>query len=125
MHNYTYGFDIHSIQAKLAGRQPWGWRSGVVAAYVEGVATIEYVSEPGMIEVWHSHDLGLTPGSVVRVHEGVHVLDTGRGWWSVEVRSGGLGAVPAPEHPDLWTAEQQVVVTEVANGRGVPPPINE
>ena len=123
MHNDTYGFDIHPIQAKLAARDAWGWRNGLVTTYAEGVATIDYVSDPGTIEVWNPRDLGLAPGSAVRVHEGVHVLDTGRGWWNVEVRAGGLGAVPEPEHPELWAAEQQVVVTEVATGRGVTPPI--
>ena len=123
MHNYTYGFDIHPIQAKLAARHTWGWRNALVTTYAEGVATIDYVAAPGSIELWHSSDLGLAPGSAVRVHEGLHVLDTGRGWWNVEVRAGGLGAVPVPEHPELWAAEQQVVVTEVATGRGVTPPI--
>ena len=125
MPNYNNGFDIHFIQAKLAGHRPWGWRDGVVTTYAAGVATIDYLSEPGNIELWHSRDLGLATGSAVRVHEGVHVLDTGRGWWSVEVRAGGLGAVPEPDHPELWAAERQVVVTEVATGRGVTAPVND
>ncbi|MET1058592.1 MAG: hypothetical protein ABWX84_03290 [Nocardioides sp.] len=124
MQNYRPGFDIHHIQAGLAARQPWGWRSGVVATYADGVAAIDYVSEAGTVEVWHTRDLGLAPGSVVRVHEGVHVLDTGQSWWSVDVRAGGLGAVPEPAHPELWAAESQVVVTEVATGRGVTPPVD-
>ena len=116
-------FDIHWIQAGLAARRAWGWRNGLVRTYAEGVATIDYVSEPATITVWNPRDLGLTPGSAVRVHEGVHVLDSGRGWWNVTILEGGLGAVPEPEHPELWAAEQQVVATEVATGRGVTPPI--
>ena len=124
MHDYAHGFDMHVIQAGLAARRPWGWRDGLVTSYAEGVAVVDYVSEPGTIEVWHSRDLSLAPGSAVRVHEGVHVLDTGGGWWNVLVRAGGLGAVPEPEHPELWAGEEQVVVTEVATGRGVTPPID-
>jgi hypothetical protein len=37
--------------------------------------------------------------------------------------AGGLGAVPEPEHPDLWAAERQVVVVDAATGRGVTAPI--
>jgi len=120
MQSYHPGFDIHWIQANRAGKTPWGWRSGVVRSYDELVAVIDYVEEPASITIWHSHDLFLTPGTPVRVHEQYHVLEAGRTWFSYDQRGGGLGAVPEPEHPELWQAEVAIPITDIGAGIAYP-----
>ena len=36
---------MHSIQARLAGHSPWGWRDGVIEAWDDGTVRIRYVHE--------------------------------------------------------------------------------
>lgn len=116
MTSYHPGHHMHPIQARLAGESPWGWRAGLVRSYRELVAVIDYVDEDGSITLWHATDLGLVPGTPVRVHESYHVLEVGLAWLSYERRDGGLGSVPEPAHPDLWAPERSTPITAVATG---------
>jgi len=120
MQSYRPGHHIHWIQANRAGRRPWGWRAGVVRSYDDLAAVIDYVGEAGSITVWHFRDLVLTPGTPVRIHEELQVLEVGRAWFSYELRDGGLGAVPEPKHPDLWAPEADLPITDLAAGIAYP-----
>lgn len=116
--SYTAGHAVHAIQARLVGERPWGWRDGVVEAWVDGVVRVRYIDEVGIATCWHHRDPSseLPVGEHVRLHEGsLHVLGTARGWYSVQI-AGGLGAVPDPEQPELWA--QQIVpgIVDLATG---------
>jgi hypothetical protein len=123
--SYTPGHAVHAIQARLIGESPWGWRDGLVEAWEDGGVRIRYAdeddSEDDSVTCWHHRDLSgeLPIGAPVRVHERFHVLGIASGWYCVEI-TGGLGAVPEPDHPALWV--QQIVpgIVEVATGIALP-----
>jgi hypothetical protein len=120
MPSYRPGHHVHWIQANRAGKRPWGWRPGVVRSYDDLVALIDYVEEAGSITIWHFRDLVLTPGTPLRVHEELHVIEVSQAWFSYELRDGGLGAVPEPEHSELWAAEVDIPITDLAAGIAYP-----
>lgn len=119
--NYHPGHDLHPIQAGCAGRAPWGWRQGIVRSYGGHVAVVDYVQEDGGIRLWHHRRLPLRPGTPVRVHEELHVLDVDGRWVNYSHRGGGLGAVPTPDLPELWTPERQVPITDLGSGEAETP----
>lgn len=78
--------NLHVIHAAHIGRTPWGWRDGVVREMASGWLHIDYVAEPGDVQVWH-HDVArrLRPGTPVRLHEQYHALGNQAGWLNVMV----------------------------------------
>lgn len=125
MQSYRPGHDLHVIHAKRIAKSPWGWRPGTVTAYVDGLVTVDYVFEDGTIELWHSRPVPVEPGTPVRVHERYYALEVAGAWFNVEVRRGGLGAVPDPDEPDLWAREVPIVVVDLARGVGLTGPAIE
>ena len=117
---YHPGHHVHWIQADRAGKRPWGWRPGVVRSYDELIAVIDYVEEFGAITIWHFRDLVLTPGQRLRVHEELHLVEVGGGWFSYDLRAGGLGAVPQPEHVESWASARDVPITDLTAGIAYP-----
>jgi hypothetical protein len=120
MTSYRPGHDVHWIQANRASKRPWGWRDGVVRSYDDLVAVIDYVDTSGSITIWHVGDLELTPGTPLRVHEELHVVEVGRAWFNYELREGGLGTKPEPELVELWLPEVEIPITDLASGIAYP-----
>jgi hypothetical protein len=116
---YRPGHHLHFIQAKLTARTPWNWRPGVVREYANHEVTIDYTIEDGFVVLWHNTYLAVTRGTPVRVHEQHRILEIAGAWFNRAQHSQGLGAVPDPEHPELWAAEVPVVVTDIATVRGL------
>lgn len=114
------GHIVNPIQAMITGQSPWGWRDGTVSA-VDGLSfTVAYLGG-GSIRLWHHRPAGLEVGDPVRMHEGCGLLEApGHSWLSVRVDGGGLGAVPKPEHPELWRPEMQGAVVDLEDGKGFP-----
>src|ERR1700756_1092967 len=104
---YATGHHLHWIPARHIGQAPRGWRDAIVESVDEdGWAVIHYAAEDARVRVWHHRrpPTGPVPGSPVRLHERYNALDCQYGWLNVAF-TGGLGPVPAPEHPELWTRE--------------------
>lgn len=114
------GHCIHPIHANQVGKRPWGWRDGVVTQVAGGELRVEYVVVDGHVRIRHHTDLGglVAVGSLVRVHEELHVLGGPFGWLNVELVEG-VGPVPAPCDPSAWVAEMRVAVTDMATGQAV------
>ena len=119
---YGPGHHLHPIHANQVAKRPWGWRAAVVREYADHRFTVDYLTEDGSLVGWHHADLPIAVGTLVRVHEQYYTLDVAGAWFNIEKLSPGLGPVPEPEHPDLWAPERQMVVTDVATGRGIAPP---
>lgn len=114
------GHCVHPIHANQVGKRPWGWRDGVVTQVAGGEVRVEYVVADGRARLWHHIDLGgrMAVGSLVRVHEELHVLGGPFGWLNVELVEG-VGPVHTPCDPSAWTAEMQVAVTDMVTGQAV------
>jgi hypothetical protein len=111
---------LHSINARLLGESPWGWRDGVVTA-IDGLwIHIEYPAE-GSVRVWHHRDLSaeLADGDPVRVHEQYFAMAIPGACLAVYCIQG-RGAVPEPAEPALWRSEVTPVVVDLGTGRGFP-----
>jgi hypothetical protein len=111
---------LHSINARLLGESPWGWRDGVVTA-IDGLwIHIEYPPE-GSVRVWHHHDLSaeLADGEPVRVHEQYFAMAIPGAWLAVYCTQG-RGSVPKPVEPALWRSKATPVVVDLGTGRGFP-----
>jgi hypothetical protein len=118
--SYGPGHHLHVINAKFAGRTPWGWHDGVVTDIHDGDVVTRYVESGHRVRVWHHAPLpGLEVGVPVRVHEQYAVLGGAFGWAKVAVDDG-LGPVPEPEQPELWAAETSVAVVNLGTGLGLP-----
>ena len=116
---YAPGHQMHFIHAKQVGRTPWGWRDGVVTAARGCEVTVQYLQTDHTLRVWHHRPLPVVAGQPVRVHEQFYVLGGPVGWANVVV-TGGLGAVPEPEAPELWRAEQSAPVVDLSEGYALP-----
>jgi hypothetical protein len=112
---------MHPSQARLLAEAPWGWRPAVVT-HVDGLrAQASYVLDDGEVTLWHEqrvHMEWLEVGLPVRVHEKHHALEVDDAWINVRIDSG-IGAVPRPEHPELWSGEVYGVVLNAATGQGI------
>lgn len=117
--DYSPGHLMHHIQASHLGREPWGWRDGVVRSSGDGTHRLDYVHEDGSITVYSAILDELEVGLPVRVHEDLHALSATGTWYNVLVLTPGLGAVPTPIAPELWAAEASVGVVDLAAGAGV------
>lgn len=118
--SYKAGHQVHFIQARLAGEQPWHWRDGVVAEVDGHTLTVQYSFEEGDVDCWSHHDLSsrVEVGDTVRVHERFNLLAAGRSWICVEC-TGGLGPVPRPDHPELWSTETSPGIVDLATGEAI------
>jgi hypothetical protein len=119
--SYRGGHHVHPIQARKVGESPWGWRDATITA-VDGLGVhLAYVEHDAAPVVWHHRSLAgvLHAGAPVRLHEQYFVLGCPAGWFSVQVE-GGLGAVTAPEAPELWSGETSVGIVEIATGNALP-----
>ena len=118
---YHPGYHLHPLHAKHLGRTPWGWRAGTVSEVREDGVSVDYLLEPGHVQVWHHAALPVVVGTPVRVHEQHHGFDVDGAWLNVRL-TGGLGAVPAPVEPGIWADEAQAaVVVDLARGEAVVP----
>lgn len=115
--SYHPGHDVHFIQARKAGESPWGWRDATVVAVDGHQAVLAYLVGNVELTVWHHRSLAgrLSPGAPVRLHEEYFLLGTPSGWWSVAV-VGGVGSVPAPADPALWSAQTSPGIVDLAAG---------
>ncbi|WP_433803402.1 hypothetical protein [Actinomycetospora sp. CA-084318] len=110
---------VHHIRARRAGESPWGWRDAVVESVTGGRVVVRYV-EPGVdVTLTHHREAWVSPGDPVRVHEEFRLLDVRGSWLGVAV-DGGLGAVPVPDHADLWTAESVPGIADLTRGEAAP-----
>jgi hypothetical protein len=113
---------MHFIHARKIGEAPWGWRDGIVTRITpEGAIEVDYVLEADHVVAHHHADLTrvLRVGDPVRVHERYYALGGRFGWVNLWVGSG-LGSVPEPERPELWSGEMTVAVTDLSTGRALP-----
>jgi hypothetical protein len=118
---YHPGHDLHFIHAKHLGGTPWGWRPGTVSEVREDGVRVDYLLEPGAVDVWHHEVLPVVVGTPVRVHEQFHGFDVDGSWLNVRL-TGGLGAVPQPVEPGIWADEaRSAVVVDLARGEAVVP----
>ncbi|ALE78006.1 hypothetical protein WY02_05685 [Pseudonocardia sp. AL041005-10] len=111
---------MHHIHSRLTGESPWGWRDAQVVAADGHVLHLAYVVASGRPRVWHHAPLAPQhpPGTLVRLHERHSVLGAPRGWIHISVENG-VGPVPDPDDPDLWTAEQTHGAVDLATGTGL------
>jgi hypothetical protein len=116
---YWPGYAMHFIHAGHVGRRPWGWREGVIRNSHDGTHVIDYVLEDGFIEVWSAYCPNLEPGTPVRMHEEYFALDVNGRWFNVRKDSEGLGPVPEPVEPALWSDEFSVGLVDNASGEGI------
>lgn len=117
--SYGAGHNLHAIHARHVGRTPWGWRDGVVTAVAGVDVFVRYLEADHEVRLWHHRVLGVTAGSLVRVHEQYYVLGGPFGWANVHV-SDGLGALPQPAEPELWLVECVQPVVDLASGYALP-----
>ena len=119
--SYHPGYELHFIHARHLGRTPWGWRAGTVSEVREDGVSVDYLLEPGHVEVWHHEALPVVVGTPVRVHEQYHAIDVDGAWRNVRL-TGGLGGVPEPVGTGTWADEvQAAVVVDLARGEAVVP----
>lgn len=117
--SYRFGHHTHWIHADHLGQTPWGWRDGPVAsAGDDGWITVDYLLDGGSARVWHHEDLRVPVGTPVRVHEEWMGLSGLFGMVNVALTAG-IGAVPAPEHPETWAQEMSVGVVDLSTGRAI------
>lgn len=117
--SYAPGHNLHVIHGKHVGRTPWGWRDGVVVSTNGGDVVVEYLETGHQVRLWHHASLAaVRAGSPVRVHEQYYVLGGPFGWLNVVVMDG-LGAVPEPAEPGLWSAQVVMPVVDLSTGRGL------
>lgn len=123
-HSYKPGHALHSIQARLLGEQPWGWRDGTVTCLEwssDGCTIgVDYIAVPRPWAGWHHRDLTsrLRVGDPVRIHEGLSALQAGRILACIRTIEG-LGTVPEPDDVELWRGEGRAVIVDVAQGLGI------
>ena len=116
--NFGDGHRTHPIRGRRAGETPWGWRDGVVASASGGRVVVRYLAEDGEVVAEHHRTLPLTDGDPVRLHEQYRLLAGPDGWFCVALE-GGLGPVPAPNAPDVWSPEANPGIVDLATGDGV------
>ncbi len=119
--SYRDGHLVHTIQARLVGQSPWGWRDGILETSTTASIRIRYIDEDVTATCWHHHDISdlLPVGDPVRLHERFRVLGSAAGWHSVSI-VGGVGPVPAPEHPELWHAHFVIGIVNLGTGVALP-----
>jgi hypothetical protein len=116
--SYFAGHLMHWIHARHIGESPWGWRDGVIAPVLDGWIVVSYL-DGGEVRVWHHEQLPeAATGTLVRVHEEYHALGGPFGWLNV-ITEGGLGPVPEPAEPGLWSDEMTVGVVDLSTGRAL------
>jgi len=119
--SFAPGHNMHWIQARLLGESPWGWRDAVVRSVHGGRAVAAYVHENGSVSASHhvALDTLVSVGDPIRVHEGYAALATAGGLLlSVELAEG-LGDVPDPDVPELWSHDLTGGVVDLSTGRGI------
>jgi hypothetical protein len=116
---FVPGHLVHTVQASLAGRSPWGWRDAIVSGIDGFDLTVCYLNGGSEVGCFHHLRLSaLVVGSPVRVHEGTHLLAGPFGWVNVRI-SRGVGAVPDPAHRQPWLAQCSSGIVHVSTGRAV------
>ena len=117
---YSDGHALHVLHARRVAESPWGWRDAVVVAAEGRSLVVDYLSGEGGATLWHHFPLEeeLPVGSVVRVHEGYHVIGAPIGWLNVRIVQG-IGAVAEPDDKSLWRSEWSPAVVDLGSGRAI------